>query len=43
MPIDITVGEDLKIPGLIVIEDFISEEEEKKLLEEINKNEWIGK
>jgi hypothetical protein len=32
----------LVIPGLILIEDFITEEEEKKLLEEINKNNWIG-
>lgn len=29
-----------EIKGLLLINDFISEEEEKKLLEEINKNKW---
>ena len=30
------------IPGLTIIEDFISEEEEKNLLKYINKQAWLN-
>ena len=31
-----------KIPGLLLIENFITSEEETSMIEDIDKNQWCG-
>jgi hypothetical protein len=43
----VNTGEDVKaenptVPGFVLIENFITEEEEVELLEEINKGRWVS-
>lgn len=42
LPVDTQVSKDVRVPGFVLLEGFLSESEEKNLLEEIYKREWTG-